>query len=108
MSTNRDSKYNELLKLKDERLKALENEINRKDRFIFVQMPLEREERVYREKIGELSESPFFSYYLARLQHHIMDAFTADGNNPEFYRGQMALISTIISDSEKARKSLDV
>lgn len=104
MSTDREIRFQELLELKEEKIKALEEELKRNDKFIFVQKPSEHEERMYRQKIAELSENSYFQYYFACLQHQVMNGFSA---NPEYTKGQMSLISVIMHDSSKARDSLN-
>lgn len=71
--------------------------------FTYVQQPNGKEElEEYIRKIGMLSTDRMFLFFLSRLQHRIMSDFANGEKVPDFYKGQMALVGEIISESKAA------
>lgn len=94
-------KYNKAISSVEERVK---NERN----FIYVEMPRPEDMPEYHRAIAEISTNKFYSFWLSSLQYDIVRRFQNPSSvSPEFYRGQLSLISDIYTDSKRAKEELE-
>jgi hypothetical protein len=94
-------KYNKAISSVEERVKSERN-------FIYVDMPRPEEIPEYHRAIAEIIENKFYSFWLSSLQYDIIRRFQNSSSvSPEFYRGQLALISDIYTDSKRAKEELE-
>lgn len=82
-------------------------EIDKERNFIYVERPRPEEQRMYLEKISMLSKDKFFLYWMSALQYKIIREFQSGGDkSPDFYRGQLSVISEMQQDSRIAAEEL--
>jgi hypothetical protein len=101
----RINKVKELVDAQSALIKSLEA---RPEALIQVPIPAVEEMAQYQSRIASLLDDKHTKFYLVNLRRSIADDFEANGSDKaEYYRGKLAAVGDIISDSRKARRVIE-
>ena len=90
-----------------EQIDLLKRELKHNNRFVYVRPPTELDKEEWYRKLSLLCRDESLVFYFSKLQYEIMTMFGLEKENSEFYRGQMAMITRIMKDSEIAADNLE-
>lgn len=105
--TKRECQLEELVEAYRTKLEAIPK-ASKVVEFVNVPVPQAEDMPEYWRKIAALVDDPFYLFWLVQLRRSIVDDFETSGSDKaEYYRGKLAMIGEIISDSRKAKNAMN-
>ncbi len=102
--TKRENELLELCELYRKKINDLEN----RESFITVKVPLESEQGEYWRKLSLLREDNYYLFYFTNMKTQIINSFRVQGKEfSEFFRGKLDAINDILTDAKNARQKIE-